>query len=323
MPVRLEPMTAARFATWAQVSVAGFAAEQVASGLLPAGDATAYAWHAFERLLPHGIETPMHHLWTVWSGHEEVGHLWLRVRPLTAEVEAYVYDVGLVPAAQGRGLGRATMLAAEEQARRLRATVMRLNVFGHNTAALRLYDAVGYAVVSDTLSGPTGPGPSAADGVDLLEMDAPRLRGFRRHMRATLPDLVQRSGAMPAEDAEGMVAADVGLLLGEVTPAPGQLLWTASTSGAEVAEVWLDVQSRSGHRHAEVRWLEVPAAEREVGHGRAVTQAVLAECRRRRIDSVGVTLLGPGAAQRRICERLGLSLVARTMVKPLEPLRSA
>jgi ribosomal protein S18 acetylase RimI-like enzyme len=147
--VTLEPMTWDEFDAWSPHSVRGLAPHQVAARLHPPDEARAHAERMFADLLPEGLATPLHLLWTVrTSGPERptVGHLWLRVRPLPGEVEGFVFDVELLPEMRGRGLGRATMLAAEQAARDLGTTVLRLNVFGHNAAALRLYEGLGYQV---------------------------------------------------------------------------------------------------------------------------------------------------------------------------------
>ena len=49
---------------------------------------------------------------------------------------------------QRRGIGRWTMLRAEELAREHGATSLRLNVFAYNEPAIRLYDSLGYATGS-------------------------------------------------------------------------------------------------------------------------------------------------------------------------------
>lgn len=170
-------MTRAEFAAWAGHSVANFAAQQVSAGLQPQTEAIGYAERAFAELLPAGIDTARHHFWTVreTDGPPGIaGHLWLRVQPRGAEVEAYVYDVELVPDMRGRGLGRATMLAAEVEARGLGASVLRLNVFGHNPTAVRLYDRLGLVVESAVLRHaledlPPATGPE----VELRETSAP------------------------------------------------------------------------------------------------------------------------------------------------------
>ncbi len=49
---------------------------------------------------------------------------------------------------RGRGYGRQAMLLAEELARTNGASTMRLNVFGHNNVARRLYWSLGYQETS-------------------------------------------------------------------------------------------------------------------------------------------------------------------------------
>lgn len=156
--LRLVPMTAERFPAFVDHSRQGFARQQVESGTAGPAEAGRHAQEQIRRLLPHGLETPGQHLWTVHDGPDEVGHLWLHVRaqdggPAGAK-EAFVYDVEVHAQARGRGLGRATMLAAEAEARRLGATTIRLNVFGHNVAARRLYDGLGYEVTAALMRKP-------------------------------------------------------------------------------------------------------------------------------------------------------------------------
>jgi ribosomal protein S18 acetylase RimI-like enzyme len=151
-------MSWADFDVWSGRSVRGFAAQQAAAGLVAEPDAGAAAEQAFADLLPDGLATPAHHLWTVRvPGGPAVGSLWLRLRPSPGPggdggLEAFVLDVEVLPAFRGRGLGRATMLAAETAAGRLGATSMALNVFGHNTTAMRLYRTLGYTVRAVTLT---------------------------------------------------------------------------------------------------------------------------------------------------------------------------
>jgi len=99
----------------------------------------------------------------------EVGYLWLGLRgqsePVEAPVDAYVHDVAVLPHLRGRGYGTDLMRAAEDLARGLGAGVVRLNVFGHNAPARRLYDRLGYTALAtrmtkpclSTMSEPPGP----------------------------------------------------------------------------------------------------------------------------------------------------------------------
>ena len=56
----------------------------------------------------------------------------------------FVYDVEIDERHRGRGLGRAAMLKAEEQAHARGIGRMELNVFGGNDVARGLYRSLGY-----------------------------------------------------------------------------------------------------------------------------------------------------------------------------------
>jgi GNAT superfamily N-acetyltransferase len=78
---------------------------------------------------------------------------WLLLGPHPSRVDAaFIYDVMIDERRQGQGLGRATMLAAEDFARTAGLTRLALNVFGWNHRAENLYRSLGYAVDSTTMS---------------------------------------------------------------------------------------------------------------------------------------------------------------------------
>jgi ribosomal protein S18 acetylase RimI-like enzyme len=61
--------------------------------------------------------------------------------------EYYVSNLGVLPAAQGRGLGKRLLLHADGQARALGLAKCSLLVAPHNKMALRLYKRQGYEIV--------------------------------------------------------------------------------------------------------------------------------------------------------------------------------
>jgi ribosomal protein S18 acetylase RimI-like enzyme len=74
---------------------------------------------------------------------ESAGWLWLGPHP-HREDGVYVYDIEIDEAHRGLGLGRATMLAAEDLARAAGLRHIALNVFGWNSRAESLYRSLGY-----------------------------------------------------------------------------------------------------------------------------------------------------------------------------------
>jgi ribosomal protein S18 acetylase RimI-like enzyme len=99
-------------------------------------------------LLPRGLETEGTWLLTVIdSAGSEVGTLWIGRQPGRPDV-AYIFDILIDESCRGRGLGRATMLAAERIAADSGMTEIGLNVFGYNETARRLYASLGYRDVA-------------------------------------------------------------------------------------------------------------------------------------------------------------------------------
>lgn len=149
--VRLIPLRGADFAAWTAESVRGYAAQQVAAGVNREPDASDHARRQLRELLPYGPVTPGHCVWSVHDGGgASVGRAWLQLRRLPTGVEGYLLDIDVAVPRRRRGVGRAAMLAVEEEARRRGAVAMRLNVFGHNVAARALYAGLGYSVVEAT-----------------------------------------------------------------------------------------------------------------------------------------------------------------------------
>ena len=80
-----------------------------------------------------------------------VGWLWVGPHPHRAD-GVFIYDIEIDQSHQGRGLGRATMLAAEALARDAGMAHIGLNVFGWNDRAKNLYDSLGYEATSTQMA---------------------------------------------------------------------------------------------------------------------------------------------------------------------------
>lgn len=72
-----------------------------------------------------------------------IGRLYLQRR-----ADAFlVVDIGFLPQARGRGLGRALLAWVGDEARAAGAAKVELHVLPHNTAALKLYTGLGFETV--------------------------------------------------------------------------------------------------------------------------------------------------------------------------------
>jgi ribosomal protein S18 acetylase RimI-like enzyme len=66
------------------------------------------------------------------------------LRFVVAEKRAHLRRVAVNPLSRGLGIGRLLMTDASAVARDLQAQTMSLNVYGSNTVAIRLYEAMGF-----------------------------------------------------------------------------------------------------------------------------------------------------------------------------------
>lgn len=135
------PMNDAEYADWRQEHELRYARDITDSGTMSFADARRRSTEQFGQLLPDGLATKGHSLWTVLAGDEVVGTIWIGAMSVGV---SWVYSVDVAEGHRGRGYGRAAMSVGE------RATVaagdgwLGLNVFGHNAVAIGLYRSMGY-----------------------------------------------------------------------------------------------------------------------------------------------------------------------------------
>jgi len=157
--VRLRPMTEEEYDAFRIRGVQLYADDLARSrGLSPAAARQA-SEETFDRTLA-GAAAP-DRTWVLRvldDSDAAVGWLWLGPHPFR-EDGVFVYDVEIAEEHQGRGLGRATMLAAEDLAREAGLKYIQLNVFGWNTRAESLYRSLGYITLATQMGKPLQENP--------------------------------------------------------------------------------------------------------------------------------------------------------------------
>jgi GNAT superfamily N-acetyltransferase len=150
--VTLRPMTEQEYDAYRERVIPDYVTDlQRARGMTPEA-AHEYATGAFAPSLDEAAADDQNWLFRVLTDDgDAAGWFWLGPHPSRADA-AFIYDVIIDEPWQGQGLGRATMLAAEEFARAAGLTRLALNVFGWNHRAERLYRSLGYDVDSTTMS---------------------------------------------------------------------------------------------------------------------------------------------------------------------------
>jgi ribosomal protein S18 acetylase RimI-like enzyme len=139
----IRPLREDEYDLFVERGTAFYVSDMVAAGV-DRDVAQAKADHDFPQLLPNGLATPGHFMYAIEEDGRFAGYLWLCDRDGELGHSLFVYGIEIDESFRGRGLGRAAMQFAEEEARRRGIAKVALNVFGGNAVARRLYLSLGY-----------------------------------------------------------------------------------------------------------------------------------------------------------------------------------
>jgi len=150
MPTTLRPMDPARFANWIVSSQRDYAASLVSTGE-SLEQAAAHAQRSSDESFPGGTPLPNHHVFDVVKDNTIVGYLWIGPMSDGALDTWWIWDIQINAERRGQGLGRDTMALAEEAVTGFGGSSIGLNVFRYNSAAIHLYESVGYETRSQRM----------------------------------------------------------------------------------------------------------------------------------------------------------------------------
>lgn len=139
-------MTESTYAAFVSRSIKDYAEDHIRDGLWSSATALEESAKEFAKLLPEGIKTPDHYLFTVVDEGTQrpVGMVWYMVRPGPQGKTGFIYDIHMDKDARGQGYGTQTLNTLEQDAKSRGVTSLSLHVFGHNEGAFRLYQRTGY-----------------------------------------------------------------------------------------------------------------------------------------------------------------------------------
>lgn len=144
MTVELVPLSEKQFLDFRMDAVREYAEEHIKAGNWREEEALDKAEQEFRQLLPNGVKTENHQLFSVTYQNEQIGILWIYIRQNTAEKQAFIYDIKLAEQHRGKGLGKMTMAALDQYALKTGIKKIALHVFAHNKTAIALYEKSGY-----------------------------------------------------------------------------------------------------------------------------------------------------------------------------------
>lgn len=158
--ITLRKMNEGEFESFLARSIPQYASEKVKAGNWSAEEAIERSRQEHASLLPQGLATPDHHLYTIALDGEPVGDLWLAVQQMSGGATGFIYDVFIAEPFRRRGIAWQALKLLENEAARLSIGKYSLHVFGFNTAARALYGKLGYEITNinmeKTLSQPKG-----------------------------------------------------------------------------------------------------------------------------------------------------------------------
>ena len=152
--VTLIGMTEQNYQKFLSQSIIDYADDKVKAGTWAPSEAQELSSKEFERILPEGLNTSNSYLYSVVDPALDlkVGYLWIHLSDGPLGRSAFIYDIAIYKDVQGKGYGTQTMLALEEEAKRLQVDRISLHVFGHNKIAFGLYQKMGYQITDISMS---------------------------------------------------------------------------------------------------------------------------------------------------------------------------
>nr|BBH87517.1 hypothetical protein KTC_22680 [Thermosporothrix sp. COM3] len=147
--VTLRPMTEAEYQAFLEPSIREYAEDHVKDGEWSEEEALEKSRKEFYDLLPQGLETPNHYLFTIVNEEQQnVGMIWFMLHKRQGKLAAFIYDVKVDEPFRRRGYASQAFRELEHKVREFGGSKIALHVFGHNHGAIQLYTKLGYGVTN-------------------------------------------------------------------------------------------------------------------------------------------------------------------------------
>ncbi len=151
--VTLKPMTEAELQSFLEPAIVEYAQDHVAAGRWTEEEAVEQSRKEFYDLLPDGVATPNHYLFTLMNeAQQKVGVLWFAKRENQGHLAAFVYDVRIDEAFRRQGYASEAFREMENKVRALGWNKISLHVFGNNHAAQEMYKKLGYETTNVSMA---------------------------------------------------------------------------------------------------------------------------------------------------------------------------
>ena len=154
MKVSLKAMNEESFSDYRKQAIPAYAKDNVESGRWEKSEALERSEQDFDRLLPEGLGSKSNYLFNVIENEsgKNVGHIWVKVEDNIRTKSAFIYDIEIYEHYRRKGYAKSGLRCIEKVVADLGATTLGLHVFNYNSAAMALYNSIGYQVVSHNMS---------------------------------------------------------------------------------------------------------------------------------------------------------------------------
>jgi ribosomal protein S18 acetylase RimI-like enzyme len=148
--VQLVAMTEKEFDAFLERDIREYAEENVKAGYWSEGEAMEKSRQEHEKLLPNGLKSGDHYLYTIQDMEKglRVGTIWMRATLDSPQPSGFIFDLFVEEQFRHKGYATQAILQLEEVARKLGLRQLGLHVFAHNQIAIATYEKLNYRVSS-------------------------------------------------------------------------------------------------------------------------------------------------------------------------------
>lgn len=142
----LEKMTESEFKPFINAQIIDYAHENVEAGYWAEEESEEKSKKEIERLLPDGLETKDHYIFSVvdQESNEHVGALWVYVAEKKKLKSAFIYYIEIFENYRGKGLSKQTLALLDQWCVDKGILKIGLHVFAKNIIARNVYKKFGY-----------------------------------------------------------------------------------------------------------------------------------------------------------------------------------
>lgn len=144
--IKFNKMSKTDYTLYSNEGIKKIAKEYVLSGYCTEEESLQISKTVFSNYLPDGVDTKDNYIFNIINDkNEKVGIIWFgKVK----NDEVFIYDFSINTNFQRQGYGKQSMINLEKFVKSLGINKISLHIFGHNKAALALFEKMGYNAFS-------------------------------------------------------------------------------------------------------------------------------------------------------------------------------